>query len=57
MFVAPISQAYVAKLVPAATGHVVASFCSFDEEATLRAAFPVLEIGLKVFIARADMLR
>jgi len=54
----PATKAHIAKLIRAATGHVVASFSPLDENPACWASFPIFEILLEVDVTwSAFMLR
>jgi hypothetical protein len=52
----PVLQTNIAEFMVAVAGHVVAALSLLNEHLALRAALPILEVLLKVDVARAKML-
>jgi ATP adenylyltransferase/5',5'''-P-1,P-4-tetraphosphate phosphorylase II len=57
VFLAPVAQTDVAKLMAASAGHVGATLCTLDEDVTTWTPLPVLEILLEIGIACSLVLR
>lgn len=57
MLIRPIRQTNIAKIMTAATCHVIATLNAFDECLAFGATFPVFEFVLKIYIAWTLMPR
>jgi hypothetical protein len=57
VLIVPVCQTYVAKLMGASAGHMVAALGAFDEDVATGASFPVLEVLLEICVTGALMFR